>query len=118
VGVDDVNLCLGWFEIAKIGSQGRFEVLYDDLKLGLGEQTLEFAQHQRVRRKDANGQFCGSAFRSHCTVNVEERVSTGQAGFGMVLSNRYVTFGALFQGGDSRGFEGRGGGCGLGEMAT
>ncbi len=53
--IDDVNLCLGRFEIAKIGSQGRFEMLYGDLELRLGEQTLELAQHQRVRREDADG---------------------------------------------------------------
>ena len=72
-------------------------MLYGDLELRLGEQALELAQHQRVRRKDADGQFCGSAFRSHCRFNVEDRVSTGQAGFGQVLSNCYVTFGTLFQ---------------------
>src|ERR1700685_1203820 len=44
------------------------------------------------------------AVRSHCNVNVEERVSTGQAGFGQVLSYCYVTFGTLFQDGDSSQF--------------
>ena len=55
VSVDDVNLRLGWFEIAKIRSQGRFEMLYGDLELRLGEQAFELAQHQRVRRQDADG---------------------------------------------------------------
>src|SRR5580704_7737986 len=55
VRVNDVNLRLRRFEISKIGSQGRFEVFRGDLELRLGEQTLELAQHQRVRREDADG---------------------------------------------------------------
>src|SRR5580698_7876032 len=99
--IDDINLRLRRFQIAKIGSKCGFKVLRGDLELRLGEQTLELAQHQRVRREDADRQFCGSAFRSHCTVNVEERVSTGQGAFGQVLSYCYVTLGVLFQAGDS-----------------
>jgi len=34
VGVDDIDLCLGRFEVAKVGSERRFELLGDDLELG------------------------------------------------------------------------------------
>jgi hypothetical protein len=34
--------------------------------LSFGQNALELAQHQGVRREDANGQFGRSAFRSHC----------------------------------------------------
>lgn len=65
VGIYDVNLRLRRLEIAKVGSQRRFELLRDNLEGRLRENAFELAQHQRVRREDANGQFGGCAFCSH-----------------------------------------------------
>ena len=54
VGVDDVDLSLGRFERAKIGSERGFELLGDNFEIGLGQNAFELAQHQRVRREEAD----------------------------------------------------------------
>ncbi len=54
VSIDDVNLRDGRLEIAHIGRERGFELLADDLELSLRQNALEFAEHQRVRRQDAN----------------------------------------------------------------
>src|SRR6266850_606728 len=63
--IDDVNLGARRLQISEIGRQGRFQLLNDNLVLGFGQNALELAQHQGVRREDANGQFGSTAFRSH-----------------------------------------------------
>ncbi len=65
VRVDDVNLGARRLEVAQIGRKRRFELFGDDFEFYFRKNTLELAQHQRVRRKDANRQFGRSAFRSH-----------------------------------------------------
>ena len=65
VAVDYVNLRDRRLEIAHIGREGGFELLDDDLELSLRQNAFEFAQHQRVRRQDANGQFGRCALGSH-----------------------------------------------------
>src|SRR6266404_3774265 len=65
VGIDDVNLSARRLEGAEIRHQGGFQLLNDNLVLGFGQNAFELAQHQGVRREDANGQFGRSAFGSH-----------------------------------------------------
>ena len=57
MAIDDVNLCDGRLEIAHVGRESGFELLDDDFELSLRQNAFEFAQHQRVRRQDANSQF-------------------------------------------------------------
>ena len=57
VAVDYVNLRDRRLEIAHIGCERGFELLDDDLELSLRQDAFELAQHQGVRRQDANGQF-------------------------------------------------------------
>ena len=54
VGIDDVNLSFRRFEGAEIGSESGFELLGDDFEIGLGQNAFELAQHQRVRREQAD----------------------------------------------------------------
>ena len=63
--INDVNLSARRLQISEIGRQGRFQLLNDNLVLSFGQNALELAQHQGVRREDANGQFGSTAFRSH-----------------------------------------------------
>ena len=63
--VNDVNLRLRRLKVAKIGRECRFELFGDNFEWSLGENAFELAQHQGVRREDANGQFSGCAFGSH-----------------------------------------------------
>ncbi len=55
--IDDVNLCDGRLEIAHVGCERGLELLDDDFELSLRQNAFELAQHQRVRRQDANSQF-------------------------------------------------------------
>jgi hypothetical protein len=57
MAVNNVNLRDGRLEIAHIGRERGFELLDDDLELSLRQDAFELAQHQGVRRQDANGQF-------------------------------------------------------------
>jgi len=63
--VNDVNLRLRRLKVAKIGRERGFELFGDNFEWSLGENAFELAQHQGVRREDANGQFSGCAFGSH-----------------------------------------------------
>jgi hypothetical protein len=54
VGVDDINLSFGRFEGAQIGSESGLELLGDNFEIGLGQNAFELAQHQGVRREEAN----------------------------------------------------------------
>ena len=54
MSVDDINLSRGGSRLRKSGAKRGFELLDGDFELGLGEQTLELAEHQRVRREDAD----------------------------------------------------------------
>src|SRR6266850_2379549 len=65
VGIDDVDLGARGLEVTEIGRQRGFQLLNDNLVLSFGQNALELAQHQGVRREDANSQFGRSAFRSH-----------------------------------------------------
>src|SRR6266850_2755315 len=66
VGIDDVDLSARRFQGAEIRRQRGFQLLDDDLVLGFGQNAFELAQHQGVRREDANRKFGRTAFRSHC----------------------------------------------------
>ena len=57
MSIDDVHLCDWRLEIAHVGRESGFELLDDDFKLSLRQDAFELAQHQRVRRQDANRQF-------------------------------------------------------------
>ena len=57
VAVDDIDLCDGRLEIAHVGRERGFELFDGDLELGLRQNAFEFAQHERVRRQDADSQF-------------------------------------------------------------
>lgn len=60
VGVNDVNLSFGRFEGTKIGSESGFKLFGDNFEIGLGQNAFELAQHQRVRREEANRKLgCG-----------------------------------------------------------
>src|SRR6266403_649839 len=65
MGIDDVDLSARRFQGAKIRRQRRFQLFENDLVLGFRQNAFELAQHQGVRREDANGQFGGTAFCSH-----------------------------------------------------
>ena len=57
VRVDDVDLGFGRLEGTKIGSERGFQLLADDLEIGLGQNAFELTQHQRMWREQANRQF-------------------------------------------------------------
>jgi len=63
--VDHVNLGFGGLERAQVGSESRFELFADDFEFGFGQKAFELAQHQRVRREEANRELWIGAFRSH-----------------------------------------------------
>ncbi len=67
MSVNDVNLSFRRLQGAEVGRKGGFQLLDDNFKLGLCQNAFELAQHQGVRREDANRQFRGSTFRSHCS---------------------------------------------------
>jgi hypothetical protein len=54
VAIDDVNLRGRGLESAHVGRERGFELFDDDLELSLRQDAFELAQHQRVRRQDAN----------------------------------------------------------------
>jgi hypothetical protein len=64
--VNHVNLRLGRLEITQVRRKRGFQLLGDDFERRLRENALKLAQHQWVRREDANRQFGGCPFRSHC----------------------------------------------------
>ena len=55
VRIHDIDLRLGRLEIAQIGSESRFQLLGNDFELRLAQNALELAQHQGVRREQADG---------------------------------------------------------------
>jgi hypothetical protein len=64
--INDVNLCLRRLEITQIWRKRGLQLLGNDLERRLRKNALKLAQHQGVRREDANRQFGGCPFRSHC----------------------------------------------------
>jgi hypothetical protein len=54
VAIDNINLRDRRFEIAHVGGKRGFELFGGDFELRLRQYTFEFAQHQRVRRKNAD----------------------------------------------------------------
>jgi len=54
VSVNYVDLRDGRLEIAHVWRERGFELLDDDLYLSLRQNAFELAQHERVRREDAN----------------------------------------------------------------
>ena len=52
--VNDVNLSLGRLKSAKVGREGGFQLLKDYFELRFRQNAFELAQHQGVRREDAN----------------------------------------------------------------
>jgi len=52
--IDDVNLSNGRFEITHVGRERGFELLDHDFEWSLRQDALELAQHQGMRREDAN----------------------------------------------------------------
>src|SRR6266403_174032 len=69
MSVNDVNLGARRLKSTEVGRKGGLQLLENYLELGLGQNAFELAQHQGMRRKDANGQFRGSTFRSHCSTD-------------------------------------------------
>ena len=57
VGVYYIDLSLGRFERAQIGGKSGLELLGDDLEILFGQNALEFAQHKRMRREQADGKL-------------------------------------------------------------
>lgn len=57
VPVDYVNLRDGRLEIAHVWRERGLELLDDDFEWSLRQDAFELAQHQGMRREDANGQF-------------------------------------------------------------
>ena len=57
MAINDVNLRDGRFKIAHVRRERGFELLDDDFKLRFRQDAFELAQHQGMRREDANGQF-------------------------------------------------------------
>jgi len=68
MSVNDVNLGARRFENTEVRRKGGFKLLGNHLEWSFRENALKLAQHQRVRREDANRQFGGNPFGSHCTV--------------------------------------------------
>ena len=66
--INDIDLRLGRLEIAKIGSEGGFQLLGNDFELrSLAEQAFKFGKHQRVRGQKTDSEFRRHSFSSHCT---------------------------------------------------
>ena len=65
VAIDDVDLRDRWFEIAHVWRERGFELLDDDLELGLRQDAFKLAQHERVRRKNTDRQFGRCTLGSH-----------------------------------------------------
>jgi len=57
VRVNDVDLRPGQLQSSKVGREGGFKLLGEYLEWRLRQNAFELAQHQRVRREDANGKF-------------------------------------------------------------
>ncbi len=54
VRINDINLGFGRFERAQIRSKRGFELFADDFKFRLGQKAFELAQHQGMRREEAD----------------------------------------------------------------
>ena len=65
VGVDHVDLGFGRFEGTKIGSKSGFELFGNDFEVRFGQNAFELAQHERMRREQANRQLGTRTFSSH-----------------------------------------------------
>src|SRR5712692_3917256 len=64
--VDDIYLGAGRLEISQIRRERGFQLLGYHLEGSFRQNAFELAQHQRVRRENANRQFGRSTLRSHC----------------------------------------------------
>jgi hypothetical protein len=65
MSVNDVNLGARRLKGAQVRRKGGFQLLENNFELGLCQNAFELAQHQRMRREDANRQFGGIPFGSH-----------------------------------------------------
>ena len=65
MAINDVDLRGGRFEIAHVWSERGFKLLDDDFELRLRQNAFELAQHQGVRRQDANSWFGTCSLGSH-----------------------------------------------------
>jgi len=65
VGVHDIDLGFGRFESTEVGSESGLELLGYDFEFGLRQKTFKLAQHERMRREEANRQFGARTFSSH-----------------------------------------------------
>src|SRR5690348_8727897 len=63
--IDHVHLPGRRLKTAHIGSERGFKLLDDDLEWSLPQNAFEFAQHEWVRRKDADRQLGTCTFGSH-----------------------------------------------------
>ena len=55
--INHVHVGLGRLQVTQIRRQHGFQLLRQDFERRFLQNPLEFAQHQRVRREDANAQF-------------------------------------------------------------
>jgi hypothetical protein len=57
MSVNDVNLGARGLKSAQVRRKGGLQLMENNLKLGLCQNALELAEHQGMRREDANRQF-------------------------------------------------------------
>ena len=57
VRVNHVDVGFGRLQVAQVRRQHGLQLLRHDLEWCFLQNSFKFAQHQRVRRQDANGQF-------------------------------------------------------------
>jgi len=89
MGVDDVNLCFGWFEGAKVRGQRGFQLLGNYFEIGPGQNAFELTENQRMGREQADREFRRiGAFGSHF-VKPRENGPCGQEAWGQVFTNCY-----------------------------
>jgi len=65
VRINDVYLGFGRFERTKIWSQSGFELFGNDFEIGPGQKAFELAQHERMRREQANRKLGTRTFSGH-----------------------------------------------------
>jgi len=65
VRVNHVDLSFRGFERAQVGCESGFKLFANDFEIGLGQKAFELAQHERVRREEANRELGIGAFCSH-----------------------------------------------------
>ncbi len=77
MGIHNINLRLGRFEMAHVRREGGLELFADDLELRLRQEPLELAQNQRVGREQTNREAAGRALCAH-KFRVLKTVQTGK----------------------------------------